>query len=185
MSKKSNTLIYLAIGAGLLFFFSGNSADAAGITSAGISNNQLQSTINYESFSATAYPDGSNGSTQLYSIGYGHQIGTNELSLLTGSITKAQAQNYLLQDMAAVVAVINNFGQSFTQGQIDALADFGYSAGIGALNLVLAIFAASGADAATAEMSQYVYWHPTPGGPAVLNNTLVSRRNAEVATFNS
>ena len=148
------------------------------------SNNQLQQTADLETFSPQAYPDGSTNGMQLYSIGYGHQIQPNEQYLLNQSITQAQALQLLTNDLANVAVIINNSGQNLTQGQYDALTDFGFNAGTTALSKVLNTLQNSGTDAATAEMAQYIYWHPVPGGPAVINQALVNRRNLEIQTFN-
>lgn len=192
MAKANNIFIWYAVAAVIAyyFFFSDNVNAAAlstgnGTGSGMVSDNQLQQTESFEGFSPSAYPDGSNNGVQSYSIGYGHQIGPNESYLLTGSITQAAAQQLLLNDMQNVVNTINNNGITLTSGQFDALSDFGYNAGVSPLNNVLSVFNSSGADAAQAQMLKYVYWHPVPGGPAVLNQSLVTRRNSEIATFNS
>jgi lysozyme len=187
MAKANKGVIWLAVGAVVLYlYFSGTMANAAPTGSGNmVSDAQLQQTESFESFSPVAYPDGSDSTGQRYSIGYGHQIQPNESNLLTATITQAQAQQLLLSDMQTVINTLNNSGQTFTQGQFDALSDFGYNAGVGALNSVLQQFSSNGPDAATAKMQQYVYWHPVPGGPAVVNQDLVARRNSEVNTFNS
>lgn len=179
---KSNTLIIAAAAAVILLLVSNNTS-ASGTS---VSDDQVQQTADLESFSATAYPDGSNNGTQLYSIGYGHQIQSNEQYLLTATITTTQALQLLSADLQTVGNAINASGVSnLTPGQYDALTDFGYNAGIGALNLVLTNFQNNGPAAAAAEMAQYIYWHPVPGGPPVINQDLVNRRNIEIATFNS
>jgi GH24 family phage-related lysozyme (muramidase) len=187
MAKSNKTLIWLVVGGFALYLYlTGNNANAAtNTTGAMISDTQLAQTIQYEQFSATAYPDGSNNGIQIYSIGYGHQIQPGESYLLTATITPDQGKQFLLNDMSAVLNIIGSSGIQFTQGQIDCLADFGYSAGVGALQKVIATYQSNGSDAAASEMLAYVYWHPTPGGPAVLNQTLVNRRNAEVNSWNS
>jgi GH24 family phage-related lysozyme (muramidase) len=185
MAKRNSVLIWYGVGLVTLYLvFSSSNAGAA--SSVMVSDAQLQQTANYENFSATAYPDGadSNGN-QLYSIGYGHQIKAGESYLLTATIDQATAQQLLLTDMQAVVNALINSGVNFTTGQFDALSDFGYNAGIGAMNKVIATFVSSGSDAAASEIMNYVYWHPVPGGPAVLNQSLVSRRTNEINTWNS
>lgn len=182
MAGGGNTAIW--VGVAVIAAFALMSFDSSG--SATISSDQLAQTASLESFSATAYPDGtSSAGTQLYSIGYGHQIGPDETYLLTATITQDQAQQLLLTDMQNVINFINGSGYTFTPGQFDALCDFGYNAGVGALTKVISTFGSSGVDAAAQEMLQYVYWHPVPGGAAVLNQNLVNRRNIEVATWNS
>ena len=181
MSVRSNNLIWYGVGAAaLLLFISGNAMAASSV-----SQSQLQQTANLESFSPQAYPDGSNGNTQLYSIGYGHQIGPNESYLLSATITQAQAMALLQNDLAPIISALNNSGVQFTPGQFDALVDFGYNEGVGAMNKIVATLSGSGSDAATSEMQLYIYWHPVPGGPAVVSQDLVNRRNLEIDTFNS
>ena len=168
MAKKNNTLIWLSVGAVILYmYFTGNVASAATGASM-VSNNQILLTQAYENFSPTAYPDGSANGVQVYSIGYGHQIGPNEQYLMTATITQAQAQQLMLQDGQAIVNVLNNSGIGFTQGQYDALWDFGYSAGQAPLADVLNTLSTNGAGAATAEMNLYIYWHPVPGARRLL-----------------
>lgn len=187
MAKSNNLLLWLAISGVIVYaLVAGNSASAApGDGNSMISANQLQQTADFEQFRANAYPDGSANGQQNYSIGFGHNIGPNEQYLKTATITIDQGKQLLLNDMQTVINALIDSGIDFTQGQIDGLADFGFSAGIGAMNKVIATLQQSGPDAATAEMQQYIYWHPVPGGPAVLNNTLVARRGIEVETFNN
>lgn len=177
----NNSILYaaafIAIGLLVMSFRDGNGNS--------ISDTQLQQTASLEGFRSTAYPDGSSNGVQMYSIGYGHQIQPNEIYLLTATITEDQAQQLLLSDMQAIINQVLAAGLTLTQGQMDALTDFGYNAGSGSLAKVLTTFANSGADSAAAEMQQYIYWHPTPGGAAVVNNDLVNRRNIEISTFNS
>lgn len=183
MAKKSNIIWYVA-GIGVVILLISKSANAAASANM-VSSDQLSQTAQFETFSPTAYPDGSTNGVQNYSIGYGHQIQPNESYLLTATISQDQAQQLLLQDMQSVVNYLNQTGITFTPGQFDALSDFGYNEGLSNLQNVIAAFQNNGPDAATAKMEQYVYWHPIPGGPAQLNPTLVNRRNAEIATFNS
>jgi GH24 family phage-related lysozyme (muramidase) len=150
-----------------------------------VSADQLQQTANFETFRPTVYDDGvdSNGN-QAYSIGYGHQLLPGES--FPNGISQADALTLLQSDMQNVVDAINNAGQSFTQGQFDALGDFGYSAGIGAMNKAINIFTTNGASAVPDYFTQYVYWHPDgPGTDPVLSQNLVNRRNVEVQTWNS
>lgn len=151
-----------------------------------VSQDQLAQTEALEGFRSTAYKDGSNGGVQLYSIGYGHQIQPGEQSLLTGSISQAQAQQMLLNDMQTVVDTINNSGDQFTQGQFDALADLGYNAGTGATQAAINLYESQGPAAVAAWLpTAYIYWHPTPGGAAVVSQTNVARRLKELANWNA
>lgn len=175
-------MLWYLVGAGVLALLISSTANAAASM---VSDAEVSQIASYETFSATAYPDGSTNGVQNYSIGYGHQIQPGESSLLTATITPAQATSLLSADLDGIVAAIANAGISLTQGQFDALTDFGYNAGPGALAKVLSTMQTSGNDAATAEMLEYIYWHPVPGGPAQVSQSLVNRRNMEVAAFNS
>lgn len=85
-----------------------------------------------EDFRATAYEDGKREGVQLYSIGFGHQIGADEAQLRTASLSEADAERYLMEDMHdAVVAVQNAVTVPLTQGQFDALVSFTYNVGVG------------------------------------------------------
>jgi GH24 family phage-related lysozyme (muramidase) len=184
---KNNTLIFVAAAVVVgIVLLSGNASGAGPGTNA-VSQDQISQTEGFEGFRATAYLDGTSASgTQLYSIGYGHQIQPGESSLLTGSITTDQAEQMLMSDMQSVVNYINNSGvQLTTQGQMDALSDFGYNEGLTALGKVIANYNSNGAGAVPAQLMQYVYWHPVPGGAAQINQNLVTRRNANVAAWNS
>jgi lysozyme len=150
-----------------------------------VSSTQINTTAGHEGFRATAYKDGSSGDTQKYSIGFGHSIQLSEGYLRTKTITKGEAKALMLSDFRPVVNAINNtLKKGVNQNQFDALCDFGYNAGVGALASVLGQFNASGASAATSKMLEYVKWHPTPGGALEVNADLVKRRNEEIAVFN-
>jgi len=182
MASKGGNLMFYLIGGGILLLLITSSANAAASM---VSDSQLSQIASYEVFRANAYPDGSTNGVQNYSIGYGHQIQPGESSLLTATITQAQAMDLLVADLGTVTSAIASSGISLTQGQFDALTDFGFNAGIDALSKVLSTLSSSGSDAAIAEIEQYIYWHPVPGGPAVINPGLQTRRALEVQTFNS
>ena len=146
-----------------------------------ISPAQLQLTADTETFQPNTYSDGVDSSgNQAYSIGYGHQLTPGES--YPNGISQADALQLLNSDMGNVIDAINNYGLSLTQGQFDALADFGYSAGVGALAKAIKLFPAGVPD----YFLQYVYWHPNgPGTDAVFSQNLQDRRNVEVQTWNS
>jgi len=146
-----------------------------------VSATQLNTTGSNEGFVATAYKDGFIGGVQQYSIGYGHQIKSNEGGLRTATLTKAQALAYLKADMQTVVNYINAYSKkTLNQNQFDALADFGFNCGTGALGKVLDTLNTKGYDAVPAHINQYV----KSGNPATTNPTLVKRRAQNVATWN-
>lgn len=187
MAKRNNMVFWIGL-AGLTLYFVFQSGIVNAVTASGsmISDSQLQQIKNYESFKATAYPDGSDSSgNQLYSIGYGHQIQLGEQWLMTATLTEPAAEQLLYTDIQKTEDIINNSGINLTQNQFDALVDFGFSSGSGALLNAITVFINNGSQGVVDYLSSYVYWHPVPGGPAVVNQNLVNRRYDEVTTWNS
>lgn len=64
--------------------------------------------------------------------GYGHTKGITR-SMVGKKITQAQADQYLLEDLATAENAVNSIGQSFNQNQFDALTSFTFNCGIGNL----------------------------------------------------
>ena len=62
-------------------------------------------------------------------IGYGHTAGVK----MGQTITQAQADTYLKQDVAWAEKAVNNLKKGFNQNQFDALVSFTYNCGIGNL----------------------------------------------------
>lgn len=65
----------------------------------------------------------------VWTIGYGHTKGVRR----GDCISKAAAENYLLQDLLPIEKFLNSVTQVRKQGQFDALADFAYNLGLAAL----------------------------------------------------
>lgn len=65
----------------------------------------------------------------VWTIGYGHTKGVRR----GDTISKATAESYLLQDLLPIEKFLNSVTQVRRQGQFDALADFAYNLGLGAL----------------------------------------------------
>ena len=145
------------------------------------SQDQINYIINAEGFSPTAYADPPN-QTNTYSIGYGHQIQPSENYLMNSTISKAQALQFLNNDIAPLITQINNADLSFTQGQFDAALDLGYNAGPGALNGLLFQFVNNGADAVAEWLPNH---YITINKGAIILQSLVNRRLDEVNTWNN
>lgn len=78
----------------------------------------------FESFSSTPYPDADG-----YSIGWGHFMGP---SPTLASVTRAQADALLDQDMADAGSLVNRYVTApLTQAQFDALTSAAYNLGTG------------------------------------------------------
>ena len=158
-----------------------SSSASATNTANTLSQDQINYIINAEGFSPTAYADPPNQNT-TYSIGYGHQIQAVENYLMTATIDQAQALKFLNNDLAPLIAQINNANVTFTQGQFDAAIDLGYNAGPGALNGLIFQFVNNGPDAVAAWLPNH---YITINKGATILQSLINRRNDEVNTWNS
>ncbi len=120
----------------------------------------------------TAYQD----SVGVWTIGYGHTLGVKAGDVCTA----AQADHWLHEDIAAVVACVNSLVTSrINQNQFDALVDFAFNLGCGALSrsTLLRHVNAERFVAARLEFSKWIY----AGGEVLAG--LVKRRAAEAALF--
>lgn len=108
-------------------------------------------------------------------IGYGHDLLPGES--FPNGITTLQAMTLLEEDIAKADAALNrqNLTGVVNQNQWDALADFAYNAGNGALIQLLA----HGIENVPTQLLRWVH-----AGTKVLPR-LVARRDAEIALFNS
>lgn len=153
--------------------------------------NTSQAAINrikdLEGFRPTAYQDGSASGVIKFSIGYGHQIGIAEQNLKTSKITTAQGDTLLKSDVSPIEIQINrDLKVKPTQNQFDALVDFGYNCGSGALGLIIGTWNSThNTKAVTDRMLLYNKTHDNKTGQLVVSSVLQSRREKEVAIFNS
>jgi lysozyme len=119
-----------------------------------------------EGFSATPYPD--NGAP---SWGYGHHQRPGEN--VPSSVTREQAEALLLQDMALLETYLTEAEPTLSQNQFDALVDFGYNLGMGALQTMLG----HGLDQVPIQIPR---WNHVNG---VVSPGLTARRQAETDLF--
>ncbi len=97
-----------------------------------ISDKGLKMTESFEGLKLTAYKD----MVGVWTIGYGHTGPEVKEGL---QWTQAQADLQLACDMQKVEEALTKLiPPNCTQGQFDALVDFGFNLGIGALRTVLA-----------------------------------------------
>lgn len=141
-----------------------------------ISQAGLDLIAQFEGFSATSYndPPGSD----LWSIGYGHQIQPGET--FDEPISVAEGQALLAQDTAnAQAAVTSLITVPLTSAQFDALTSFVYNVGVGAFKAgtVPAKLNAGDFAAAADTMRKYTL----AGG--VVSAALVERRDVEASAF--
>src|SRR5699024_8476523 len=111
---------------------------------------------------------------KYYTIGYGH-YGADVKQGMT--ITEAQAEAYLQQDVAEAESAVNKYsGYGFNQNQFDALVSFAYN--VGNIDQLTANGTRS-IEQIRAKLPEYVY----SGG--VKLGGLVRRRAAEKALFDT
>lgn len=137
-----------------------------------ISENGLKLIEQFEGLRLTAYK--ATRRDKYYTIGYGH-YGADVKQGMT--ITEAQAEAYLRQDVAEAEAAVNKYsGYGWNQNQFDALVSFAYN--VGNLDSLTNNGKRSGAEI-SAKLPEYVY----SGG--VKLEGLVRRRAAEKALFDT
>ena len=107
-------------------------------------------------------------------IGYGHDLLPGES--FPNGVTQAEATALLDSDLALVEVVLNGLiPATCTQGQYDALCDFAYNLGVGALRTMLA----HGWDFVP---DQIIRWNHENG---IVNPGLAERRQKELELFNT
>lgn len=137
-----------------------------------ISENGLKLIEQFEGLRLTAYK--ASRRDKYYTIGYGH-YGADVKQGMT--ITEAQAEAYLRQDVAEAEAAVNKYsGYGWNQNQFDALVSFAYN--VGNIDGLTNNGKRSVAEI-SAKLPEYVY----SGG--VKLEGLVRRRAAEKALFDT
>jgi len=120
-------------------------------------------------------------------IGYGttRYPGGAHVTMKDGPITQQQAENYLRNDLQDIVAAVNTMvPPELSQNQFDALVDFAYNAGTGALHgsTLLRLVKANPADPSISDAFQM--WDKIHvDGKLVLSDGLLQRRKAEAALY--
>jgi len=123
----------------------------------------------FEGLSLTAYWD-----VNAWAIGYGHRKGVYEGM----TITQAQAEQFLREDVQwAVAAVRNNVKVLVDQGKFDALVSLTFNLGSAGYKRLLSTLNNQDYNGAQQDFHLYVY----SGGK--VNQSLVNRRAAEAAVF--
>lgn len=128
----------------------------------------------FESCRLMAYQD----QVGVWTIGWGHTFGVHEGM----SCSQIEADAWLTQDEAAAIADVNtHVTVPLTQGEFDALVDFAFNLGRGALNnsTLLRDLNAGDHQAAAKEFEKWDH----AGGKVVAG--LLRRRLAEEAEFNA
>lgn len=147
------------------------------------SDNQINKLKNSEGFSFIAYADGKTDGKQNYSIGYGHQIRSNEAFLKNEVVSKQWGDTQMRKDIKPLEISINANSFNLTQDQFDALIDFGYNAGSGSLAKVLVTYAKTGDPVKVADhIKQYVKTRDAKNN-LIVSDDLVNRRNENAKPF--
>jgi len=115
---------------------------------------------------------------KVWTIGWGHTFGVSQGDVCT----QEQADAWLVEDMAASEADVNTHVKvSLTQGEFDALCDFAFNLGRGALNNSTLLKDLNAGDYLTAA-AEFEKWDHA-GGKVVAG--LLLRREDEEAEFNA
>lgn len=117
-----------------------------------------------EGYSAHVYADAGG-----QSIGYGHHLLPGES--FPDGITREEAQDLMMKDLQPIEQYLNAF--RLNQNQFDALCDFGYNLGIGALAEMLA-------HGLNQVPTQILRWNHVGGA---VKPVLTARRQEEAAMF--
>ncbi|WP_431210457.1 lysozyme [Puia sp. P3] len=120
-------------------------------------------------------------------IGYGttRYPGGAHVTMKDGPITQQQAENYLHNDLQDTGVAVNAMvPQGLNQNQFDALVDFAYNVGTGALHgsTLLKLVKANSADPSIGDAFQM--WDKIHvDGKLVVNDGLLKRRKAEAELY--
>jgi len=120
-------------------------------------------------------------------IGYGttRYPGGAHVTMKDGPITQQQAENYLHNDLQDTVVAVNAMvPQGLNQNQFDALVDFAYNVGTGALHgsTLLRLVKANPADPSISDAFQM--WDKIHvDGKLVADDGLLKRRKAEADLY--
>lgn len=109
-------------------------------------------------------------------IGYGHTKGVK----MGQTVTAAQAEDMLVEDIAPIERLLNNMGLNFRQEQFDVLVSWIFNLGMGNfVNSTLCKRILAGADDQTVA-DEIIRWVNCSGKPSV---GLMKRRVREANTF--
>lgn len=138
------------------------------------SNRGLALTKGFENCKLVAYKDGGG----VWSIAYGHTQGVTAGM----TCTQQQADDWLRAEIGAAERAVNSMVRvTITQGQFDALVDFAYNCGIGALHGSTLMRKLNNGDYNGAK-AEFAKWNHD-NGMAVAG--LTRRRAAEAELFGS
>ena len=135
-----------------------------------ISNNGLNLIKRFEGCHLTAYKD----PVGIPTIGYGHIKGVK----MGMTITQAQAEAYLKEDVLSAEKAVNKYSYPYTQDMFDALTSFTFNCGAGSLAKLT-----NNGTRTLAQISARIPAYNKAGGKELRG--LVNRRAAEKALFDT
>ncbi|KAI4269748.1 MAG: hypothetical protein LQ337_007097 [Flavoplaca oasis] len=145
-----------------------------------LSQNGVDFIADHEEFEPNYYID----PVGVRTIGYGHACQTANECPDPGPITEARAKELLLSDAAEFEACVNaEVTVALNQNQFDALVSFAFNLGCGPVPRIAGFLNANDFAGATSKMKEFVKGNVN--GQLVTLPGLVTRRNEEVALFNS
>jgi GH24 family phage-related lysozyme (muramidase) len=133
------------------------------------------------------YPEWKGGASRgTITIGFGHTDAAGGLQIEPGmQLSREQAEDLLLEDMAPVVAAVNRLLKvEVTQHQFDGTCDTYFNCPAAAI-AAIKLYNAGRGDEVPAKLLQYVSARDKHTGQLVRLQGLVNRRNAEIAWGNT
>lgn len=183
--RPDKSFVVLMLGVGAAIAFAGTAHAAAVMPVSGmptkVSSRGIAFIKNEEGFASHAYADGKSAlGTQLYSIGYGHQIVSGDGLTPQSILTPEQAEFLLQQDIVARErAIMKSVRVPLKQNQFDALASLAFNIGIAAFQSSTLVKKLNAGDYKGA-LAEFVVWNKSGGK---VNSALVARRKREADLF--
>lgn len=132
----------------------------------------IEKMIEFESLRLTSYKD----SVGVWTIGVGHTMGVRQGQ----TITKEQAMTLLKGDLLPCEQFVNSIKEIDTQGKFDALVDFSFNLGIGALKDSTLLKRIRKHEDESLIKNEFLKWVHAGGK---VENGLVKRRNWEAMRY--
>ena len=132
----------------------------------------IQKMKDFEGVRLTSYKD----SAGIWTIGVGHTRGVRQ----NQTITMAQCESLLKGDLLPCENFVNSIREVNTQGKFDALVDFAFNLGIGALKDSTLLKRIRNKESEVLIKNEFLKWVHANGR---VENGLVKRRNWEAMRY--
>lgn len=132
----------------------------------------IQKLKDFEGVRLTSYKD----SAGIWTIGVGHTRGVRQ----NQTITMAQCESLLKGDLLPCENFVNSIREVNTQGKFDALVDFAFNLGIGALKDSTLLKRIRNKESEVLIKNEFLKWVHANGR---VENGLVKRRNWEAMRY--